>query len=557
VVPGAPGTKWDPRALPNVRTLGVTVDEHTPPAGVVIGLDVGTTGVKAVAFGIGSAWQRLALREYELDEPEPGWQVQDVAEILGASAEALAHCVELIGRAPVLAVSVSTAMHGLVALDASCRPITPLVTWADSRAAHEAGELRRSGDATVLHRATGAPVHPMTPLAKLTWFARNDPATCARARWWVGLKECVLHWLTGELVTELSSASGTGLLDMTTRTWSSLATHVAEVSQDKLAPIVATTTVLRLSAATAAAVGLGTGTPVVAGAGDGPLGNLGTGAIAPGVASLSLGTSGAVRSVVRTPRVDAAGRLFCYALTADCWVLGGAVSNGGIVVRWAADALGSDAPCSDGEMLALAASAPPGCQGLVMLPYLLAERAPLWEPDIPGAYLGLRRHHGRPHLVRAAVEGVCLQLASIVELLAETEPVDSVRATGGALRAPLWRDVLAASIGRPLHVVEDAGGSALGAAALALLALDRAPDLASARALLVGNELDTHLPGAVAVDPVLRAAAVATRSRLPALVAAYADVASLFAGSPAVRQSGSPASGNDTALQQPDHRRSP
>ncbi len=537
----------------HVRTLGVTTDEHAPPREVVVGLDVGTTGVKAVAFGVGSAWQRLALREYALDEPVPGWQVQDVATILHASAEALARCVAQVGGASVVAVSVSTAMHGLVALDAACDPITPLVTWADARAGREASELRRSGDALALHRDTGAPVHPMTPLVKLAWFARNDPGTCARARWWVGLKECVLYWLTGELVTELSSASGSGLLDMATRTWSPGATRVAGVAPGALARIVPTTTVLHLASGVAAQVGLEAGTPVVAGAGDGPLANLGTGAIAPGIAALSLGTSGAVRSVVRAPRVDAAGRLFCYALTDDSWVLGGAVSNGGIVVRWAADALGPEPPRSDDEILALAASAPPGCEGLVMLPYLLAERAPLWDPDVPGAYLGLRRHHGRAHLVRAAIEGVCLQLGSIVELLADTEPVRSVRATGGALRSPLWRDVLAASIGRPLRVVEDAGGSALGAATLALLALGRAPDLARARALLVGSGRDDDLPAPVAVDPALVEAAEATRSRLPSLLSAYGEVATLLGRN----RHGGASPGEDRAPRQPDQRRSP
>jgi gluconokinase len=188
-----------------------------------------------------------------------------------------------------------------------------------------------------------------------------------------------------------------------------------------------------------------------------------------------------------------------------------------------------------------------------MLPYLLAERAPLWDPDVPGAYLGLRRRHGRAHLVRAAIEGVCLQLGSIVELLADTEPVRSVRATGGALRAPLWRDVLAASIGRPLRVVEDAGGSALGAAALALLALGRAPDLAGARALLVDSDRDDDLPAPVAVDPGLLGAAEATRSRLPSLLSAYGEVATLLGRD----RHGGASLGEDRAPQQLDHRRSP
>src|SRR5213078_248786 len=143
------------------------------------------------------------------------------------------------------------------------------------------------------------------------------------------------------------------------------------------------------------------GTPVVVGAADGPLGNLGSGAIAPGVAGLSLGTSGAIRMAVADPHIDEHRTLFCYALTDSLWIVGGAVSNGGIVIRWAGRSLAPDLPGTSGDrtadeaLLDLAASVPAGSDGLLMLPYLLAERAPLWDPDVPGAYLGLRRDHTR------------------------------------------------------------------------------------------------------------------------------------------------------------------
>ncbi len=158
------------------------------------------------------------------------------------------------------------------------------------------------------------------------------------------------------------------------------------------------------------------------GAGDGPLGNLGTGAIRPGVAGLSLGTSGALRLVVDGPRSDPSGRLFCYALTDDTWVVGTPISNGGAVVRWAGSVFAADRPDSpmeyagppvdDAHVLALAAEIEPGSEGLVMLPFLLAERGPLWDADVRGAFLGIRQHHTRGHFVRAAVEGVAFQLAT-------------------------------------------------------------------------------------------------------------------------------------------------
>ena len=502
------------------------------PATVVVGLDAGTTGVKACAFEPRSSWRCTVVREYPLLEPAPDQYVQDPATILGAAREALAGCVTAVSGAEVLGVSVSAGMHGLLALDAEGHPLTPLVTWADCRSRDEARALRDTGQARDLHRRTGVPVHSMSPLIKLRWFARHEPELLRSARWWVGLKELLLHWLTGEMVTELSSASGTGLLDMAARSWSPEAVEVAGVDLDRLPPIVATTTVYPMAAGTAGDVGLPAGTPVVVGAADGPLGNLGTGALSPGVAGLSLGTSGAVRVAVDSPRVDEDGSLFCYALTDDVWVVGGAISNGGSIVRWLADTLAPDIELAAGDgdadaaVLALADDVPPGSDGLLMLPYVLPERAPLWDPELPAAYLGLRRAHTRGHLVRAAVEGVCLQLRVVLDGLARDAPVTVVRATGGVFRNAIWRDVMAAMAGRPLHVEDSAGGTALGAAALGLLALKRAASLADAAAQLGVNAAPVGPP--VAVDPAAAAAYDDLRASVAGMVADLERATHLF-----------------------------
>jgi gluconokinase len=426
-------------------------------------------------------------------------------------------------------------MHGLLGLDAELRPLTPLITWADARAREEARSLRQSG--VDLHALTGAPVHPMTPLTKLLWFSRHEPETLAGARWWVGLKELVLTWLTGTVVTELSSASGTGLLDMATRAWSPEAIGLAGVGTDQLPRILPPTSQLPLAAPAAQRTGLASGTPVVVGAGDGPLGNLGTGAIAPGRAGLSLGTSGAVRMAVAEPRVDNGRTLFCYALTDSIWVVGGAISNGGIVVRWAERSLTPDLQISDDAspdeaLLDLAATVPAGSEGLVMLPYLLAERAPLWDPDLPGAYLGLRRQHTRAHLVRAAVEGVCAQMRLLVDRLDDVAPVRSVRATGGVFRSPFWRELMAAMLDRPIEIVGEAEGTALGAAALGLFALGKASTLGAAVERL--SRSDSPALPQVQADPQLVATYDRLRASLPELIRELDRVADLYRRSPHV-----------------------
>jgi len=507
------------------------------PPQVVIGVDVGTTAAKVAAFGVGAPWRHVAVREYPLLEPHPGWQVQDPETVAAATLAALADAVSATRGAEVLALSVSTAMHGLIGLDAAMTPLTPLLTWADARSAPQAAALRASGDATWVHATTGTPVHSMTPLTKLMWFTEHEPELAGRVRWWVDLKGYVLWRLTGTLATELSSASGTALLDARARTWSEPAARLAGVSVDRLPPVLPTTHALGLSDDVALRVGLAPGTTVVVGAADGPLGNLGTGALGDGVVGLSLGTSGAARMLVPAPPDVLDPALFCYALTSDAWVVGGAVSNGGMVVRWAGSALAPDlqgpgdddgGPSVDERVLELASRVPAGSDGLVMVPYLLAERAPLWDPTQPGAYLGLRRGHTRAHLVRAAVEGVALQLGLIVDRLDRLAPggVSSVRATGGAFRAALWREVLAAVVDRPFSTVGAAEGSALGAAALGLYALGRADTLAGALDLVQPPE--ESAAELVTVGTELVAAYAAARVRVPELVESLTAVGRLF-----------------------------
>jgi gluconokinase len=221
---------------------------------------------------------------------------------------------------------------------------------------------------------------------------------------------------------------------------------------------------------------------------------------------VSLGTSGALRTVVDRPTVDEAGRMFCYALTEDRWVIGGAINNAGSVVRWAGESLaaglpsaagpdgspagqGEDADVRDAALLAEAASAPAGSDGLLCLPYLLGERAPWWRSGMRGAYIGLRREHSRPHLVRAAVEGVCQQLALVRDTFAaENHNVTEVRATGGAVASDLWVRVLAAALDLPVAVADTPEGTGLGACLLGLHALGELPDLDGAAALVAIGE---------------------------------------------------------------------
>lgn len=491
---------------------------------LIVALDVGTTTAKAIVVDPDSPFRLSAFREYRLSEPHPRWQVQAPSMVLRAIDEALKEAVAGCRGRDVGVIGVGSAMHGLVGLDADMRPVTDILTWADTRAHAEARELREKGRSLSLLRLSGTPLHPMSPMVKLRWFARHDRDTAARVRWWVGLKDLVLLHLTGRLVTELSTASASGLLDVNSRDWAPSLLDLAAVSREQLPDVLPTTALLELAPGPAARIGLPAGTPVNVGATDGPLGNLGTGAIGTGIAGLSMGTSGAVRITVSGPRFAESDALFCYALTDDMWVVGGSTSNGGVVMRWAADTFASDIPEGperDSQLMALAATAPVGSEGLVMLPYLLGERAPLWDPELAGAYLGVRSAHRRQHFLRAALEGVCRQMADIVDVLDSVTPVTQVRVTGGVFRSQLWREVMAASLDRRVTPTDDAEGSALGSAVLAMLATGQTDSLASGLAVL-NPHLGMEEP--IAVRPQDVATYSRLRSRPASLLSAYSDL---------------------------------
>ncbi|SNS19870.1 gluconate kinase, FGGY family [Geodermatophilus pulveris] len=486
---------------------------------VVVGLDSGTTATKAVTAGVDARVRDLASVGYPLLVPAPGRAELDAARLQRAAVEALTAITALARDRGdrVVGVALSAAMHGLVPMDGDGAPLGPLLTWADARAAEWANALVADGRAAALHARTGTPVHAMSPLVKLSWERAQDPARVASTPRWGGVKELVLAVLCGgPPVVDRSVASTTGLYDVRAGRWDDEALAIAGVRAGQLGEVLPTTAVLPgLRPEVAAATGLPAGTPVVIGAADGVLANLGIGAVRPEVAAVSLGTSGAMRVVVPAPTVDPGRRLFCYALTDEQWVVGGAVNNGGSVVRWASHALavepghpepqGEEADALDARLLEEAATVPAGSAGLLCLPYLLGERAPWWRSGLRGAYIGLRREHRRAHLVRAAVEGVCQQLALVRDAFAATDvPVCEVRATGGAVASPLWVRTLAAALDLPVRVADSPEGTGLGACLLGLHALGALPDLDEATALVRVHDPVEPDPAEAAVYRELR-----------------------------------------------------
>jgi gluconokinase len=383
---------------------------------VAVGVDIGTTSAKLARFDDAGTMVDRRERRYGSSAP------------LDA---VVAAALELVPRGEP--AGLSAAMHSLVGLDARDRPMTPLLRWSDADPGAAAHARRLRAAHPELHARTGTPLYAMSPLAKLCRLREQG----VRARRWAGVKEVVLHRLTGEWVMDHSTASGTGLMALDALDWDPLALELAGVEPDQLPRLVPATE--RLG-------------DVVVGGGDGPLANLGLGAVEPGVAACSVGTSGAVRVALRAPEVGPG--TFCYALTPGRWVAGAAISNGGAVLDWLAATLNRPAA----ELLELAAAA--GARGLEFAPHLLPERA----HDRPGELRGLRADHGPGDIARAGLEGIARELRAVVDVLPGR--VREVRATGGLMRSPLFRELLGATLGVPLVYRGISEASAYGAALL-------------------------------------------------------------------------------------------
>ena len=446
----------------------------------VIGLDLGTSGTRGVLYGIDGAPLATAHHDYPLYTPHPGWAEQDPLAVWQA---VLAVLSELAQRLPpktsIGAIGLSTIFHSLLAVDQDGSPLTRTIIWADTRSRHQVEQIRNvPGQAEAFYQKTGCPLHPMYLTGKISWLRETQPDVFARVACFGSLKDDVLARLTGRRVIDSSVASATGLFNLHTGDWDREILDAIGINVDRLPAVVEPTDVVGgLADEPARQVGLPSGIPIVAGAGDGVLSSLGSGAIAPGQMTVMIGTSGAARIAVDAPKLDPHGRTWCYYLARRRWLAGAAINNGGLACRWVRDNLlpGPPAPSDEFDFPTLeseAEKAAPGSGGLIFLPFLTGERSPYWNASARGILFGLAAHQGPPQVARSILEGVCFRMRSIVDALDEVAgPTREVRATGGFTRSQFWRQMLSDVLGKPMVLPAESEASAFGAAGLAWLAI--------------------------------------------------------------------------------------
>jgi xylulokinase len=418
----------------------------------LVGLDVGTTGVKALALSPEGEVLARAEESYDLSTPHPGWAEQNPEDWWRATERALA----ALGGEPT-AIGLSGQMHGLVVLDDRDRVLRPAILWNDQRTEAECVEIEERIGLKRLIQLTGNRALTGFTAPKLLWLRRHEPTTYARIAHVLLPKDYVRLRLTGEHAIDVADASGTLLFNVAERRWSQEMLEALELDPAWLPRALESPEV---SGETAA------GIPVAAGAGDQAAAALGVGVDRPGPVSVVLGTSGVVFAALPAFAADPQARVhvFCHAVPGAWHAMGVMLSAAGSL-RWLRDALGNGSGYD--ELTAAAQQWPPGTEGLTFLPYLTGERTPHADPHARAAFVGLTLRHDRGALVRAVLEGVAYGLRDSFELLRELG-VDprAGHVSGGGARSDLWVRILASVLGLPIQRTAADEGSAYGAALL-------------------------------------------------------------------------------------------
>lgn len=446
----------------------------------LLGLDVGTTGAKALLIDDAGGVVASTTTEYPMYTPHPQWAEQDPTDWWDAAQQSIRGVLATDGvqAGDVAAVGLTGQMHGLVLLDSAGDVLRRCIMWNDQRTAAQCAAITEHVGAQRVLELTGNPVLPGFTAPKILWVREHEPAVYDRIAKVLLPKDYLRYRLTGGYYGEVSDASGTSMFNIGERAWSDEMLDAMGIPRAWLPEVTESPVVsARVNATAANLTGLVEGTPVVGGGGDQAAQAVGTGIVSEGLVSATLGTSGVVFAASDEYRVEPDGRLhaFCHAVP-GMWHLMGVMLSAAGSFRWYRDTLGdmeqAKAEVQDEDpydlLTAAAADVPAGCEGLIFLPYLTGERTPHPDPDARGAFFGLTLRHTKAHLTRAVLEGVSYGLRDSLELMRELGlTIEQVRASGGGARSQLWRQILADVFATEIATVNVTEGAAYGAALLA------------------------------------------------------------------------------------------
>ncbi len=448
----------------------------------ILGLDVGTSGCKVLALDEFGSILGTAVEEYPLYTPKPGWSEQDPEDWWQGIVTGIQKVLSKLSGQKVVAIGLSGQMHGMVPLDSENRVVRRAILWNDQRTAGQCDEITNlaGGLASLLSYTNNQMLTGFTG-GKILWMKENEPENYNRTKIIVNPKDYIRFRLSGEFFTEVSDASGTGLFNVKERKWATELIQKIGLNPDMLpAAVESTDEAGRVCREVAQLTGIPEGTVISGGGGDAVISTTGLGLIKPGRVGITLGTSGVVAMGLPAYMDNPNGLLqvSCNNAPGTYHAMGVTLSAAGSY-QWFRNALG-EFETEQGKALGKSAfylldqkagSTNPGSDGLVFLPYLMGERAPINDPAATGAFLGITSLHSKGHFARAVMEGVAFSLKQVYDLILSVNPdvrPNEVVLAGGGANSKIWRQIFADVFNLPVRTVfGSAEGGSFGAALVA------------------------------------------------------------------------------------------
>ncbi len=434
----------------------------------LMGIDISTTGAKALLINEKGKVIAAKNNELPLSTPKPLWSEQEPADWWNGIVKSIRELLNEtnIESKDIAAIGLTGQMHGLTILDSAGEVIRPAILWNDQRTGKQCDDIHHIIGKKKFIQISGNAALTGFTAPKILWVKDNEPEAYAKCAHILLPKDYIRFKLTGDYASDRAGGSGTVLFDLKERNWSLDLVKALDIPTSWLPKTYEGIEVTgKISADAAALTGLSEGTPVVGGGGDQAAGAVGMGAVAPGIVSLTLGTSGVIFATTDGPFIEEEGRLhaFCHAMP-DRWHLMGVMLSAAGSLKWYHDNFSPDSSYDD--LLAPADNVPAGSEGLYYLPYLTGERTPYPDPLARGGFIGLSIRHTVPHFTRAVLEGVAFGLRDSFELMkkAGLAGIKQVRVSGGGAKSPIWRQILADVLNAELVTVNTTEGGAFGAA---------------------------------------------------------------------------------------------
>ncbi|WP_153799766.1 gluconokinase [Foetidibacter luteolus] len=438
----------------------------------IISIELGTNAVRVYAFNMEGGLIGSSKGSYPTFHPVPDFSEQDPEQIFITMLYVLKNFLsEKIYPSGyhVLSICFSASMHSLVLTDKKGAPLYNAVTWGDNRGKKEARTLKETPVGKEMYEATGTPIHPMSPLVKIAWFRNNEQEVFKQTTKFLSIKSYIIQQLSGAYIIDYSLASATGLLNIHSREWDAAALDFAGISGKQLPALVPIANAdCKLRKQYQVSLGLGPDTKIIAGSSDGCFATLGAGIMNGNAATVTIEDSGAMRVIGKEILKDKGGKLFNYILDQDYYVSGGPTNNGGVIFDWFASQFGEhragfDPEAATADLLMQASQVLAGADGLVFLPYLLGERAPIWNANARGVFFGLNINHERKHLVRAVLEGILYEMYSIGKMLLKHRNIKNISVNGSFGTIPLVTQMLADMFNKPVSASPNVSSVSMGA----------------------------------------------------------------------------------------------